>query len=160
MHKHRLERCAGKSFATIYVDDEISEAWERFEKIEDFEWTFHCEQCIAVGKVEQSRRKGEDDHFPVYEKTLNSHNVEIIEALRIQIMENFRSTINVPKYISSYAVEAEPGAYTYPLTIRINWVTTDDEQNQIVSFIEAFLQRQELNQAKIIFLAKEVLLNC
>ena len=154
LHKYRLEHFVGKSIYTIYP----SYKWERFQKNQDFEWTFHCNQCIAVAKVEQARRNGEDDPFPVYEKTLTLNHIEIIEELRIQVMENCRSTINDPH---GFAVSAKPGAYTYPMTIWIGWIPADeDEDKQIVSFIDAFLQGQELNQAKIEFLHKEVLLNC
>ena len=150
---------------TLVQDSKYIKAFEHHEQFGDIDefqnkLTYRCEQCIAVVQVEQARRNGEDDPFPVYEKTLNSHHTEVIEALRIQTMENFRSIINVAKSVSSYAVEAEPGTLFYPLTIRINWVATEDQQKQIVSFIDAFMQSQELNQAKILFFDKEVMLNC
>jgi len=95
----------------------------------------------------------------VYEYTLTKNNIEVIDLLKSQLLKNFRHPI---------AVETEPGASTYPLTIKIYYITKKEELDRIVSFIDSFMQGQELNQARIEFwsaydygrLIKKVRLNC
>ena len=151
--------------------------------------TFRCAECIAVVQIEQARRNREDDPFPVYERTIideTQQDMEVFESLENQLVENFwfpKSELILttkppfsPRRGNSRSYEGdEPlvivkkGSYKKPLTITIYNITTEDEQNKIVSFVEAYLQQRELNQAKIEFreieesgkeTLKEVLLNC
>ena len=68
-----------------------------------------------------------EDPIPVYEYTLTKYNIEVIDLLKSQLPKNFRHPI---------AVEAEPGAFTYPLTIKIYYITKKEELDRIVSFID------------------------
>jgi hypothetical protein len=159
LHKYHLERfednvLAAKGIFRIWDNDELLEAYfEAYEQIQDR--TVHCSECIAVAKVEQARRNGEDDPFPTYDKTLNSHSIEVIKELQNLLIENFhfQESIVVENHLAIYV---EPGAYTYPLTVKIYYVTVDAEQNRIVNFIDDFFRGHELNQVKIEFFEAEV----
>ena len=152
-----------------------------------------CQNCLAVGKISSDIRGGDEcPHCkdktliyiysivdnreysrPIYEKTLTKHNIELIDSLKNQLLKNFCFQISIfgipiNKYKNKFAVKIQPGAYTYPLTIKIYYITKIREQNQIVRFIKRFLKAQKLNQALIEFwdtdgyehLINKVRLNC
>jgi hypothetical protein len=160
LHQYHLERFENNSLALghgifgILEDEELTDAF--FDIYEQFqERTVRCSQCIAVAKVEQARKNGEPDPFPTYDKTLNSHDLEIVEELYHFLTTNFRfqkSTV----VDNRFAVFIEPGGYTYPLTVKIYYVRAESAQSQVVNLIDNFFQGQELNQVKVKFLEAEV----
>ncbi|MCP4215719.1 MAG: hypothetical protein GY765_13785 [bacterium] len=161
LRKYHLERLEGiepanKGISSFWENEELLEEYfEAYDQVPDSDRNIRCSECVAVAKVEQARRNGEDDPFPTYEKTLNSHNSEIIQELKNLLMVNFqfRNSIVIDNE-SSLRIAA--GGYRYPLTVTIYYVTNEDDQNRIVNTIDVFFHDKELNQAKILFYEAEV----
>jgi hypothetical protein len=152
-HKYHLEdfeNCSLDSF--LNNDERLETFFNIYEQIQ--EKTVWCSECLSMAKVEQARKDNKQDPFPIYDRTLNSHCIEILTDLHKFLVTNYefhKSTID-----DKPAVTISPGAYTYPLTVTIYYVTKETEQNKIIQLIDNFLRVQKLNQVKIEFYEAEV----
>jgi hypothetical protein len=129
----------------------VDECIEIHEKLQSVVW---CTQCIAEIQVREARSNGKLVPFPIYERTLNSHNEDAIQELRTSLATNFQ--FKKSNVMDSLAVFVTPGAYRYPLTVKIYYVTSENEQRQIVQLVDKFLCSKELNQAKVEFYEAKV----
>jgi hypothetical protein len=152
LHKYELERFVDND--VWEEDEEVFEAYlNATEKIEHS--TPWCCECVAVVEVEQARREGRDDPFPVYEKTLNSHSMDVINELQTQLTKRFKFEEPIVED-NHLAVFVWPGTYTRPLTLQIYYVTSENKQSHIVEFVNEFFQDLRENQVKVQFLEAEV----
>ena len=152
----------GKNYFDI--DSELDENSRVFKEYVEFQQALNknlfgwCLQCIKVIKVKTARRKGEADPFPTFEKTLTVVQQEIVNKLYEKLMKNFQFQNSVywkPQLQDRPAISVSAGAFTYPLTITIYYVVSENEQNRIIEFVKKFLSRIEFNQGKIIFFETE-----
>lgn len=158
--KHNLDRF--DHFAEI-SDDELLDMDQEKAKAIDDEWRKVydsvnrrglCVQCIAEVKVKQAKRNNEPIPFPIFEKTLTENQSDLVEKLKKNLLENFhfqKSARCFIPYENFPAVFVRTGAFTYPLSVKIYYILSETEQNEIVEFVKTFLEQTELNQAKIQF---------
>ena len=142
------------------LDDEkikpVEDEWrEIYDSVNPRLW---CVQCVAEIQVKQARRNNESDPFPVYDKTLMANQKRMIGRLKRRLSRKLR--FRKPKFKRNFyyygnTLFISPGACTYPLTIKIYYVISPNEQNKFIKFIEKILKSTKLNQAKIIFYEKE-----
>jgi hypothetical protein len=114
-----------------------------------------CSECVAAVQVEQARREGKKDPFPVYEKTMTSHDHDCVEALESHLTRHFDFKKSIVAK-NRVAVFVTAGNYRWPLTVRVFYVRDRLEQDKIVSLATAFLKDLPLNQAKVEFWEAEI----
>lgn len=152
LHKHELERFVGQD--VWGGDEELFDAFiDASEKLDGND--SRCSECIAVVQVEQARSDGKDDPFPVYERTLNSHSADVINDLDSLLKKKFQFQKSIVDG-RDVAMFVMPGTYTRPLTIRIYYVTSEDEQTQLVALVKEFFESFRENQVKVEFFEAEV----
>jgi len=162
LHKYHLEPLEDNSLALsdpLSDDERLDEIFHELEIFEHMEGRATlCSECIAVAKVEQARRNGEIDPFPTYERTLNSNHGNEIESFQTQLSANFKFAKSVRPFAKKnpFALFIKPGAYTYPLTVMIYYVTSESQQEQIIQFIIEYFRWKDLNQVKVQFYEAEV----
>jgi len=132
--------------------DEYCEAYESFT-----DRHICCDECIAAAEVSQARSEGKPDPFPVYERTLTSHQRKRVGELESYLTRHFgfkASVVDPGRH--ELALFLEPGHYRQPLTVRTYYVVTRAEQDGIVALVSEFLSGQVLNQARVQFWEAEV----
>ena len=143
----------GKSYFDI--DDEFDENSPIFKEYVEVQQRLNknlrgwCLQCISEVKVKTARRRGENDPFLVFENTLTVIQQEIVNKLYEELTEKFQFQDSIywkSQFQNRPAISINTGAFTYPLTITIYYIVSDDEQNQIIEFIKNFLLQTEFNQ--------------
>jgi hypothetical protein len=112
--------------------DLIGEVYEKFRRIEG--QTIRCIECIATAQVAQARRDGQPDPFPVYERTLTSHQKQLIQQLRdlpAREIEFKRSVVHPER--SEGALFLTAGTYTRPLTVTTYCLVDPARQDHVVA---------------------------
>src|SRR6185503_15598830 len=91
LHRYGLEpfEDSSSSFDDFLDPEERLEAFVKaYDQLQGR--TVRCSQCVAVAKVEQARRNGELDPFPIYERTVNSNFRDEIAGLQQHLLANFQ----------------------------------------------------------------------
>ena len=138
------------------LDDEITKPveveWDKiYNSVNPSPW---CGECVAEVMVQDARRKNEPPLFQAFESTLTQKQKETVDELEQKLKDNFifqKSVVWETRFQDRASVFVSAGAYSYPLTIQIYYKTDENEQNKIVQFVDDFLQKTKLNQAKIEF---------
>lgn len=155
---------ADKDFFDISEESPIFDEYHN-EVYEKLKRGGRCLQCLAEIEVNQARRNGIPDPFAVYEKTLGANDDETIAALRHFLVSNFHFAQSAPVLppFSAYwdsgdhlALFINHGAYTFPLIIKVYYVTIEAEQEHLLQLIREFLGQQTKNQAKVMFYEAEI----
>jgi hypothetical protein len=139
-----------------YQEDELVAAYEAsYERLEGRR--VECIECVAAAEVSQARREGKPDPYPVYEHTLTSNHHATLDGLKEYLARNFkfRHTIIEPDG-RKLAMFVESGHYRKPMTVKVYYVMSAQEQDLIVSLVTNFVKNVELNQCRVVFLEAEV----
>jgi len=159
-HQHGLERFQGRSILTEASDEEAEKLSESHDEACDQMGgtELKCAECVAAAEVNQARKAGRPDPFPVYERTLNSDHWVTLRHLEEHLVRNFDfhpSLLEREK--QRRAVFASAGNYRKPMTVEVYYVTKRDEQEFIVKLVSAFLAEFSFNQCRIVFYEAEVI---
>lgn len=157
---HDLDRF--REFEEMPLDDFSALADETVKSVED-EWNkaynsinTHpwCNECVAEVIIKDARRKNETLPFRIFERTLTQNQSETIEELEEKLKDNFnfeKSVFWKTQFQDRASIFVRAGAFSYPLQIQIYYIIDENKQNEIIRFVEDFLQDAELNQAKVEF---------
>jgi hypothetical protein len=110
----------------------------------------YCAECVAAIQVNQARKDGEKDPFPIYEKTMTSHDQVRIQALADYLTRHFdfQGSIVTKTKVAAFVT---PGNYRQPTTVKIYYVLDQHQQDKIILLTSDFLKDLPLNQAKVEF---------
>ena len=167
--KYNLERyenhpdIVGNFFYEIEEDSPITKDYENiYNEMQRRIW---CWQCIAEVQVSTARKNKEPDPFPVYEKTLNENQQDVINEFYKFLTTHFQFQQSTTQHFltlkdlflrNPLAVYIRAGAYTYPLTLTIYYVVSEIEQEKIIQIVNEFFHNKELNQVKLEFYEAEI----
>jgi hypothetical protein len=158
--QHGLARFQGRDFLETKSDKEAEELLDAYDEAVNQlgETDVKCAECVAAAEINQARKAGRCDPFPVYERTLTSNHRETLRRLEEYLVGNFdfQPSLLDPQE-QKRAVFVFAGGYRKPMTVAVYYVTRTDKQDYIVKLISEFLTDFSLNQSKIVFYESELI---
>src|SRR5580698_8845151 len=106
-----------------FTDAIIGDFEAAYEKLE--ERRIYCVECVAAIQVAQARKEGKKDPFPVYEKTMTSHEQDRVQALEKHLISRFEFKNSIlGEYRNKHTAAAfvAAGGYRLPATVKIYYV--------------------------------------
>jgi hypothetical protein len=157
--QYGLARFQGRDFLEAKSDKEAEELLDAYDEATNQlgETDIKCAECVAAAEVNQARKAGRCDPFPVYERTLTSNHRETLRRLEEYLVGNFdfQPSLLEPQE-QKRAVFVFAGSYRKPMTVAVYYVTRADKQDLIVKLISEFLADFSLNQSRIVFYEAEL----
>jgi len=115
-----------------------------------------CTECVNQIRLIDAKRNGEEPSFEYYENTLMYKDIDIINRLKQVLIRNYQFQKSRIPFISSFdAFHIASGGVSYPLSIKIYYVTQEQDQKKLIRLINDFFEKIPQKQRKISFYESE-----
>lgn len=148
VEQHDLER-----FANLALGDWDTSAETTYAALHATS-RVHCVECTAAAELHSARKSGRPDPFIAYESTLTFVQCEVVDRLRVALLDKFAFSPSIVQPPSP-AVWVRQGAITCPLELTIYYVTDPLEQDAILGWLANFFVDIPLNQYRVRFYRSE-----